>query len=434
MGIGPFLKAKLGYARNSSDGEMMKAVIGRVVRNLGVGLLFLIFGLCALIIVVPPFLDRIYYVGPASGHYDGARFFNPSGDDMMRPPGGSRGNFLIRYLTGSDGRPSWPDSVPVKQGYGAAEATPCPVTNSRITENWKRCVDKVDPTKMYATWIGHATVLIQTGGINILTDPIYSERAGPFGIGPKRVAKPGIAFDDLPKIDLVVVSHNHYDHMDLDTLKKLWDRDKPLIVTSLGNETVMKNAGITAVAGDWEQRVRVKPGVDVVVTRNHHWSSRWGVDRNRALWSSFVVTLPGGNIMFAGDTGFGDGQWPVEATKYGPIRLALIPIGAFRFQPGQMGIGSHIGPIDAAEVFVRSKAKTGIGIHWGTFRLSYEAYDTPPKLLDVVNKCRNIQGFGTVMLGKPTEIAPLSAPVLAPPPSIPLDEKCIDTPAVRALK
>jgi L-ascorbate metabolism protein UlaG (beta-lactamase superfamily) len=324
--------------------------------------------------------------------------------------------------------------VPVKQGFGATEATPCPVTNPRIAENWKRCVDKVDPNRMFATWIGHATVLVQADGINILTDPVYSDRAGPFGIGPKRVAKPGIAFDDLPKIDLVVVSHNHYDHMDLATLKKLYNRDKPMIVTSLGNDVVIKQAGIPVTARDWGGRLAVKPGIDVIATRNHHWSSRWGVDRNRALWSSFVITLPGGNVMFAGDTGMGDGQWPVEAAKYGPIRLALIPIGAFRFAPGQMGTGSHIGPIDAAEVFVRSKARTAIPIHWGTFRLSYEAYDTPPKLLAAINQCRNIRGFDDVALGKATEIPALNAPMLALPAPFPFNPNCIDVPAVRALK
>jgi L-ascorbate metabolism protein UlaG (beta-lactamase superfamily) len=407
----------------------------RVMRGIMVGLLFLTVGLCTLIVVVPPFLDRIYYEGPASNHFDGARFFNPGIENTVAPPtGGSRGNFVINLLLGNDGRPAWPDSVPVTQGYGATEATPCPVTNPRIAENWKRCVDKVDPTRMFATWIGHATVLIQTDGINILTDPIYSDRAGPFGVGPKRVTKPGIAFDNLPKIDVVVVSHNHYDHMDLATLKKLYDRDKPLIVTSLGNDTLLKSAGIPATSRDWGTRVPVKPGIDVIVTRNHHWGSRWGVDRNRALWSSFVVTLPGGNVMFAGDTGFGDGGWPAEAAKYGPIRLALIPIGAFRFVPGQMGTGSHIGPIDAAEVFVRSKARTAIPIHWGTFRLSYEAYDTPPKLLAAVNQCRNIRGFDPVPIGTSVEIPALTAPVLALPPPIALDPKCIDTPAVRAFK
>lgn len=407
----------------------------RVMRGIMVGLLFLTVGLCTLIVVVPPFLDRIYYVGPATNHFDGARFFNPGIENTVAPPtGGSRGNFIINLLLGNDGRPAWPDTVPVTQGYGAAEAMPCPVTNPRIAENWKRCVDEVDPTRMFATWIGHATVLVQADGINILTDPIYSDRAGPFGVGPKRVAKPGIAFDNLPKIDVVVVSHNHYDHMDLATLKKLYDRDKPLVVTSLGNDTLLKKAGIAAIAGDWGARVPVRPGIDVIVTRNHHWGSRWGVDRNRALWSSFVVALPGGNVMFAGDTGFGDGGWPAEAAKYGPIRLALIPIGAFRFVPGQMGTGSHIGPIDAAEVFVRSKARTAIPIHWGTFRLSYEAYDTPPKLLAAVNQCRNIRGFDAVPLGKSTEIPALTAPVLALPPPIAFDPKCLDTPTVRALK
>jgi L-ascorbate metabolism protein UlaG (beta-lactamase superfamily) len=426
---------KLGYARNSGDGDMMAAVLGKVLRNLGVGLLFLIVGLCVAIIVIPPFLDRIYYTGPGSAHYDSARFFNPDGEDTLAPPtGGSRGNFIIRYLFGSDGRPPWPAHVPVRQGYGAAEATPCPVTRARITENWKRCVDRPDPTRMFATWIGHATVLIQSNGVNILTDPIYGATAGPFGVGPRRVAVPGIAFDDLPKIDVVLVSHNHYDHMDLGTLKRLWDRDKPLIVTSLGNDTLLTNAGVPSVARDWGGRVTVKPGIDVIVTRNHHWGSRWGTDRNRALWSSFVVTLRGGNIMFSGDTGFGDGQWPVEAAAYGPIRLALIPIGAFRFVPGQMGIGSHIGPIDAAEVFVRSRARTAIGIHWGTFRLSYEAYDTPPKLLEAVKACRGIRDFMTVPMGKSTEIASLVAPVTAARPPIALDPKCLDTAAVRALK
>jgi L-ascorbate metabolism protein UlaG (beta-lactamase superfamily) len=170
----------------------------------------------------------------------------------------------------------------------------------------------------------------------------------------------------------------------------------------------------------------------VVVTRNHHWDSRWFTDRNRALWSSFVVRLPHGNLFFAGDTGFGDGKWPDEAARYGPIRLALIPIGAFRFEPGQMGIGSHIGPIDAATVFQRLGASRAIGIHWGTFRLSYEAYDTPPRLLREVMRCRGYPAglFDTAAIGRPIEIAPYAAP----PIPRPLDPACLDTPAVQALR
>jgi hypothetical protein len=142
-----------------------------------------------------------------------------------------------------------------------------------------------------------------------------------------------------------------------------------------------------------------------------------------------VVRLPGGNLFFAGDTGMGDGQWPREAAAYGPIRLALIPIGAFRFSPGQMAAGSHIGPIDAAEVFDRLAASRGIGMHWGTFRLSYEGYDTPPKMLAAVMHCRGQSGFDTVAIGKPTEIAPYAKPVAA----VRDFNRCLASPAVTAL-
>lgn len=376
--------------------------LGPVMRKVATALLFLTVALCAAIVVVPPFLDRIYYEGPETAHYDGARFLNPDGEDTAAPPtGGSRAGFLWRYLTSSDGRPPWPARIDVTPSHPAA---------------------RIEGDRMIATWIGHATVLIQTQGLNILTDPIYAETAGPFGFGPRRVTRPGVAFDDLPRIDLVLVSHNHYDHMDLKTLKRLWDRDGPLIVTSLGNDAVLRSAGVASTALDWGRTRTLRPGVGLTVTRNHHWSSRWGSDRNRALWSSFVVTLPGGNIMFAGDTGMGDGEWPAEAAALGPIRLALIPIGAFRFVPGQMGTGSHVGPIDAAEVFRRSGARFAIPIHWGTFRLSYEAYETPPRLLSRVTMCRRLSGFVPHPIGRAVDIPPLGSepepmPVYAPPPS-----------------
>jgi L-ascorbate metabolism protein UlaG (beta-lactamase superfamily) len=366
--------------------------------------------------IVPRFLDRIYYEGPESGHFDGARFFNPDGDDTTRPPGpgGGRAGFFWRQLTGSDGRPTWPDSVHVAASKPAA---------------------RVAGERMVATWIGHATVLVQTQGLNILTDPVYAEHAGPFGFGPKRVAAPGVAFDDLPKIDLVLVSHNHYDHLDKATLKRLWVRDKPAIVTSLGNDSVIAQTGATSVALDWGGRVTVRPGVTVAVTRNHHWGSRWFSDRNRALWSSFVVILPsGGNLFFAGDTGFGDGRWPAEAAALGPIRLALIPISAFRFAAGQMSSGSHIGPAEAALVDQRLGAARAIPIHWGTFRLSYEGYDTPPRLLAAAMRCSGGTGFAAAALGMPQEIAPAMTVARVPEMARAAMLRCLDTPAVRALR
>lgn len=186
--------------------------------------------------------------------------------------------------------------------------------------------------------------------------------------------------------------------------------------------------------GDASPQLNTRSGFGkVVVTRNHHWGSRWFADRNRALWSSFTVVLPkGGNLFFAGDTGMGDGQWPREAAKLGPVRLALLPIGAFRFVPGQMGTGSHIGPIDAAEVFDRLGASTALGSHWGTFRLSYEAWDTPPKMLAEVMKCRGQRGFDTVGIGLPVEVAPYAKPLGAKPRGN--LAACLKSPAIRALR
>ena len=377
--------------------------------------LFLVVAIGLAITIVPRFLDRIYYEGPSSDHYDGERFFNPDGDaDTIRPPtGGSRTGFFWRYLTGSDGRPPWPERVAVTPSKPAA---------------------RVEGDTMVATWIGHATVLVQTRGLNILTDPIYADRAGPLGLGPKRVAPPGVRFDDLPKIDLVLVSHNHYDHLDQAALKRLWDRDRPRIVTSLGNDSVIGQKGVRATALDWGQSLAIAPGVGVTVTRNHHWGSRWFTDRNRALWSSFVVTLPdGGNLFFAGDTGFGDGRWPAEAARLGPIRLALIPIGAFRFVPGQMSSGSHVGPAEAALIFQRLGAGHAIPIHWGTFRLSYEAYDTPPKMLAAAARCIGATGFAPAAIGVPQSIPPVGARPAIPPMTREAMLACLDTPEVRAL-
>ena len=376
-------------------------------------LLVILFGLA--VAIVPRFLDRIYYRGPASDHFDGERFFNPDGDeDTVRPPtGGSRAGFFWRYLTRRDGRPPWPESVAVTPSKPPA---------------------RVEGERMLVTWVGHATVLVQTQGLNILTDPVWTERTGPFGRGPKRVTVPGVRFEDLPKIDLVLVSHNHYDHLDLPTLKRLWERDKPLVVTSLGNNSIIGQTGAQATAIDWGGRVAVKPGVETVVVRAHHWGSRWFTDRNRALWSGFVVRLPsGGNLFFSGDTGFGDGEWPREAAAYGPIRLAILPIGAFRFVPGQMRIGSHMGPVEAVKVFDRTGAGMGLPVHWGTFRLSYEGYDTPPKMLAALMRCTGADPatFAARGIGEAFDVPPVSGPRAA------LDlsklDTCAASPEVRAL-
>ena len=384
-----------------------------MVRAIGRVLLFAAVALLLAVVLVPPFLDRIYYQGPASGHFDGERFFNPDGEDTAAPPtGGSRAGFFARFLTGSDGRPPWPERVAVTPTKPPA---------------------RVEGERMLVTWIGHATVLVQTAGLNILTDPIWSDTAGPFGFGPRRVAAPGVRFEDLPKIDLVLISHNHYDHMGLGTLERLWRRDRPKIVTSLGNDAILRSRGIEAEGVDWDRCFEQShgPGISVCVTRNHHWGSRWFADRNRALWSSFVVRLPGGNLFFAGDTGLGDGRWPAEAAALGPVRLALVPIGAFRFRPGQMSTASHIGPVEAVRVHEGLGVPFTIPVHWGTFRLSFEAYDTPPRLLREAMRCagHDPARFAPVRIGRPVEVPPLSRPV----PPRPLGPDCLNSYAVRGL-
>lgn len=413
-------------------------------------LLVILFGLA--VAIVPRFLDRIYYRGPQSDHFDGEHFRNPDGDgDTVRPPSGSggRAGFVWRQLTGSDGRPRWPAAVPVTPSKPAA---------------------RVDGERMVVTWIGHATVLVQTGGLNILTDPVWSERTGPFGRGPKRVAAPGVRFEDLPRIDLVLLSHNHYDHLDLPTLKRLWARDRPQIVTGLGNDAILRSAGIPGrhdvtdcgqcpgvEALDWGEHTRVSSPfspygpqlslaeavrqaetfrvAQVEAVRVHHWGSRWFTDRNRALWLGFVVNTAHGSIFFAGDTGWGDGRWTTEAkaaTFDGRIRLAILPIGAFRFVPGQMSSGSHMGPVEAVRAFAASGATSALPVHWGRFRLSYEGYDTPPRMLNLLMRCTggNPARFAGHGIGVPWEVPPAGAAGRLDPSRL---DGCARSSEVRAL-
>lgn len=304
-------------------------------------------------LVARAYLDKRYYVGPISDHFDGERFFNPG------PPTELSSLAFLRWQLNGE-RAEWPKSVPVQQ------VKPAP---------------RVDGDAMVATIVGHATVLVQTAGLNILTDPVWSDRVSPFkSIGPTRVRPPGVAFDDLPRVDVVVVSHNHYDHMDLDTLEQLWRRDRPLIVTSLGNAAILATRGIDAYARDWNDSVYVKDGVTVHIDRVQHWSSRWRYDRNRALWSGFTIETQGGNIFFAGDCGYGDGSAFRDAfARHGAPRLALLPVGAY--EPRWFMRYQHMNPEEAVQAFRDLRAAEAIGIHWGVWQLTDEAIDAPREAL-----------------------------------------------------
>jgi L-ascorbate metabolism protein UlaG (beta-lactamase superfamily) len=335
----------------------------KLLKRTGTALLFLVIALSLAPSLVPPFLDRIYYEGPPSDHFDGERFFNPGSSP---PPSRNPQRFFSRWASATD-RAEWPERVAVR-------ATVPP--------------RRVEGEEMRVTWIGHATVLVQTRGMNILTDPVWSERTSPVSfIGPRRARAPGVRFEDLPKIDLVVVSHNHYDHMDVATLRRLWERDRPVILSSLGNDALLRSHGVEAVARDWRGSVRVGPA-EVVVERVHHWSTRWGTDRNRALWSGFTIRLPGGNVFFAGDTGFGDGSWPREAARSGPFRLAILPIGAY--EPRDIMMNSHVNPQESVRIFEILNPAMALGMHWGTVQLTFEAIGDPPRRLAELRRARGV--------------------------------------------
>lgn len=299
-----------------------------------------------------------YYSGPVSDHFAGegrdSRFFNTA------PPTSDRGLADIIKWRRSSQPTKWPESVPVRTVV--PDAT---VDAARIT------------------LVGHATVLIQVGGRNLLTDPVWSQRASPFSlVGPRRVCRPGVEFDALPRIDAVLLSHNHYDHLDVATLRRLVKRDDPLIVTPLGNDTIVKRAIPRARVhtGDWWDEHRLPGGIDITFVPAQHWSARGVLDRRMALWCGFFVRSGNDTIYFAGDTGYGDGSLFTKIrARLGSPDVALLPIGAYA--PRWFMADQHIDPAQAVHILEDLDAGQGLAIHWGVFPLSDEGRDEPATLL-----------------------------------------------------
>ncbi|HEX2019584.1 MAG TPA: MBL fold metallo-hydrolase [Aurantimonas sp.] len=302
---------------------------------------------------------------PISDHFDGERFFNPGGT----PPKGL--GDLLRWKLGGD-KTEWPDGYP----------SPFPLDRP--------------PTQVEAglrvVLVGHSSFLIQGGGLNILVDPVWSDRASPVSFaGPRRKNAPGIAFDDLPRIDIVLVSHNHYDHLDRATLLRLWERDAPVFVTPLGNDGVIRGGDrqMTIATADWGDLVPLGKGATVRLEPARHWSTRGPGSRNRALWSAFTLKLADKTLYYAGDTGFGDGsQFRRAAANAGGIDLALLPIGAYA--PRWFMKDQHINPEEAVRAFEILGAAEALGCHWGTFQLTDEAVDAPARELAVALQFRGI--------------------------------------------
>lgn len=226
------------------------------------------------------------------------------------------------------------------------------------------------------TWIGHSTVLVQMDGVTFLTDPIWSERASPFSFaGPKRYVDPGVAFDALPPIDFAVVSHSHYDHADVPTLVRL-ARAGTRIVVPLELGGLLRAAGIADVdeLDWWEHRTFGRVAVHCVPAQ--HWSARGLGDRNETLWSGWAVVGPTRRFYYAGDTGYFAGFAEI-GERLGPFELAALPIGAY--EPAAMMRAHHMNPEEAVQAGLDLGARTMLGVHYGTFDLTDEALDEPPR-------------------------------------------------------
>jgi len=228
------------------------------------------------------------------------------------------------------------------------------------------------------TWVGHSTLLVQMGGATFLTDPIWSQYASPVPMGPRRLVEPGLALDDLPPIDFVLISHNHYDHMDLPTLAVLAQRsgNTTPFFTPLDNAATLRRHGIERVIEmDWWERHEVA-GVTVHCVPARHWSRRGLFDMNASLWSGWAVTSDERRFYFAGDTGMFDGFEQI-GERLGPFDLAAVPIGAYL--PVEMMAPAHTDPDEAIEAAVAVGARSTVAIHHGTFVLSDERFDEPPR-------------------------------------------------------
>ncbi len=217
-------------------------------------------------------------------------------------------------------------------------------------------------------------------GFNILTDPIWSERCSPVSwAGPKRYTGPGIRFEDLPPIDVVLVSHNHYDHLDLPTLKRLAEKGVPRAIVPLGNLDLIRGTVIPHVDElDWWQSVRLSPDVTVTLVPAQHFSSRTLWDRNKTLWGGFVVSGPSGNLFHAGDTGYGP-HFQEIARRFPAIRAALLPIAPFRPRQANEPIHErysivHMGPAEAIQAHLDLGAQLSIAAHFQVFQLGADGF------------------------------------------------------------
>ncbi|MBX3737251.1 MAG: MBL fold metallo-hydrolase [Candidatus Didemnitutus sp.] len=295
---------------------------------------------------------------PVSDHCDGERFFNPP--PQPRPlTFTSLPKWWWQQLTGDEFH-RWPKNVPPPRH----PALPARVASGEVA----------------VTFIGHSTFLLQFDGLTVLTDPVFATHAGPFGrLGPKRARPPALRLEELPAIDVVLVSHNHYDHLDLATLRWLARERRPRFVTSLGNRAWLEARGVAPAAEfDWWQNAEVTSVLRVTATPAQHFAARAPWDAGRSLWCSFLLHTHAGDVFFGGDSGWCP-HFAAIREKLGAPALALMPIGAY--EPRWFMASVHMNPDESVRAHLALGARRSLGMHFGTFQLTNEAIDEPLRAL-----------------------------------------------------
>lgn len=287
---------------------------------------------------------------PITDHCNGEKFFNHHHSSM---PKNNLFN-LLKWKIG-DKKKSWPKFIP-----------------NHIKPNLPADI-KSDQTAI--SFINHASLLIQFSELNILTDPVFSKRVSPISwMGPKRVRAPGIALKNLPKIDVVTISHNHYDHLDINSIKKLNQLFKPLFIVPLGNAKLLKSAKIANIIElDWWKSITIK-NYSITLTPAQHWSARSLHDKNKALWGGYIYRSAHQQVFFAGDTGYSD-HFKEIFKRFGPMAMSLLPIGAY--EPRWFMKYHHMNPEEAVLAHIDLHSAMSIGMHFGTFHLANEGHEDP---------------------------------------------------------
>lgn len=312
------------------------------------------------------------YQGPITDHFNGKKFFNKNYSHKNLKD--------IFYWLMTQKRSSWPSFYPI---------TPS-IPPSNVAHN-----------EIAISFVNHSTFLIQIGKTNILTDPIWAENAGPLKLGPKRHHKPGINLEDLPKISLILLSHNHYDHMDLKTLKEITNRDKSFIITGLGNKNYLRHRGFKNVENlDWWEKIELLNGINIHFLPAIHFSMRNVLNRDKTLWGGFFLKSEFFSFYYAGDTAYGNFFSEIPK-NLGEADFAFLPIGAY--EPNWFMQTNHMNPNEALQAFKDVQAKKMIPMHFGTFQLSDEGMEDPLKELSKAAKERIIDNDDLMIL-KPGQI------------------------------